>query len=177
MRQIQTKAEIVPMTREVCMTLTCHANDNEVRLMLGTWAAENGQLHRKQILGGGKFGKARGLWQMEPETAQDIFENYLSYRKDRWRLIMSEFLNSNPFDHYWTPPECEFRTLLVKNDRFACAMARLQYLRRPEAIPEGLEVQGRYWLEFYNCGGKGTLQHYVDQWFAVGCEELLRGDA
>ena len=43
MKTIQNKAELVPLIRDVCTKLTGHAHDNEVRLMLGTWAAENGE--------------------------------------------------------------------------------------------------------------------------------------
>ncbi len=171
MRQITDTSEIVPLIREVCMSLLGHANDNEVRLMLGTWAAENGAFHRKQIGGG----PARGLWQMEWQTADDIFENYLKYRIPLFEelckiwidLIITEYI---PL--IWT----DYGRHLKRYDDFACAMARVHYLRDPDPIPDDLEGQATYWLRVYNAGGKGTVDHYLSQWRACHCDALLGGD-
>jgi len=38
-------------------------------------------------------------------------------------------------------------------NRLGVLMARLHYLRVPEAIPESAAGQAAYWLDHYNCGG------------------------
>lgn len=171
MRQIKDTSEIVPLIKDVCMALLGHANDNEVRLMLGTWAAENGAMYRKQIGGG----PALGIFQMEPDTAWDIFDNYLRYRYKRNRTLVREFLGMEGIQFY-IPPDGRLDLYLEIYDDFACAMARIHYLRDPDPIPDDLEGQAIYWLRVYNAGGKGTVGHYLSQWAACRCDALLEGE-
>ena len=175
MKQMRNiREEIVPLIKETLQTLTGSASDNEVSLLLGTAAAESGLTFRKQLGGG----PARGLWQMEPGMtgAQDIFENYLRYPNrrrlyDNLTLIWFE-LDGVP---YWTPKVADLEFHLEINDRLACALARIKYLRDPDAIPESVKGQAGYWKRVYNTpAGAGTAGHYLEAWESCGCAELLR---
>ena len=47
---------------------------------------------------------------------------------------------------------------------YACAMARIHYLRKPEPLPAHDDIEGlaRYWKEHYNTFlGKGTVEEFV----------------
>jgi hypothetical protein len=161
----------VPLIKDVCQRLLGHANDNEVRLLLGTAAAESGLIFRKQHDGG----PARGLWQMEEKTALDIFINYLYYREgSRFMPLLEIWLDLFTVP-YFTPSEDEFNNHLMNYDDFACAMARIKYLRDPAPIPDTLQGQAEYWKRVYNTpAGSGTVEHYLEMWDECGCEELMR---
>ena len=172
MRRITDSSEIVQLIKDSCEELLGHANDNEVRLMLGTWAAENGAMHREQIAGG----PARGLWQMEPGMtgAQDIFANYLRARPIRYGTLMELWLSLSYPPAGWVPDRADLSWHLKFDDGFACAMARLKYYRDSERIPESVEDQAAYWKRIYNSeAGAGTIEHYLSQWEACGCERML----
>lgn len=167
-RMIDVRAEIVPLIRDVCMKLTGHATDNEVALMLGTAAAESSLIHRKQIGGG----PARGLWQMEPETGEDCFIHYLAFKHELRKKLVEVWLEIH--SSIQTIPYLEdISHHLEHYDDFACAMARIKYLRDPDPIPGTLEGQAAYWKRVYNGGGKGTVEHYLRQWESCKCSELL----
>ena len=141
-----------------------------VRMLLGTAAAESGMRHRKQIGGG----PARGLWQMEPLTAWDIFENYLKYRPRMFLRLTALWFNV-PLASPFVPDEEVLAEHLMFDDPLACALARIKYLRDPHAIPEEVESQARYWKRVYNTDkGAGTPEHYMEMWEACECEQLLR---
>lgn len=168
------EAEEIPgIARLVCRSLLKHETDNEVRLLVGTAAAESSLQHRRQRGGG----PARGLWQMEPATAHDIFKNYLIHRPRRYAKLMALMLCMSDVP-IWTPALIDLETHLEHNDIFACAMCRIHYLRVPEAIPETVEQQARYWKQYYNTPlGGGTQGHYVAAWNACECERLIAEDS
>lgn len=122
-------------------------------LLMGTAAQESllGQyLHQ---LGGGP---AKGIFQMEPATHDDIWANYLRYKPDLAREIrrIAGVLDGK------NPPA----DLMVGNLYYAAAMARVHYLRRPEVLPaaDNPVDLGEYWKEHYNTYlGRGTVQEFV----------------
>ena len=134
-------------------------------LMLGT-AIQESQLVYRMRQGGGP---ARGLWQMEPETLTDCFINYLNSRSRRG--LRTSVLNLLPLDmrigrtaQY--PSEALVRAL-ASCDRFACGMARVQYLRASAPLPkEGAIVeQADYWKRNYNTyKGDGKVEDYLSNW-------------
>lgn len=163
------RAEIVPLIRDVCQRLMGHVNENEVSLLLGTAAAESGLIFRKQL----DDGPARGLWQMEPRTGVDIFEHYLKFKPAFHMTLMSLWIDLRHVP-YWTPAIQDMIFHLEINDDFACAMARIHYLRDPDPIPDSVEEQARYWKRVYNTpAGAGTVEHYLEMWESCGCAELL----
>ena len=122
-------------------------------LLLGTALAESGLRALRQ-----DGGPALGLWQMEPGTHQDIWNSFLMYRAELTRRLQSTCRMDAPF----------YPEQLVYNLRYACAMARVHYMRVAEALPEADDVEGqaRYWKQHYNTPlGAGTIEHFME---AVG---------
>ncbi|NML16536.1 hypothetical protein [Azohydromonas caseinilytica] len=125
-------------------------------LLLGTALKESRLKFRRQIGGG----PARGLFQMEPATHDDIWKNFLKFRAKLADQVMG--LRSSP----GADPIQE----LTDNDAYAAAMARVHYLRAPAALPPAGDVQAMaaYWKKHYNTVfGAGTAKSYVDAWNEV----------
>lgn len=122
------------------------------QITLGTGMTESGLTYIKQVGGG----PALGLWQMEPVTHDDIWVNFLAHRR-KLAQIVEDFCQASHVanDMTW-------------NLRYACAMARVHYYRRPEALPAAGDATGMaaYWKQHYNTPlGAGTvakaLPHFV----------------
>ncbi|MCG8317469.1 MAG: hypothetical protein MI976_29980 [Pseudomonadales bacterium] len=123
-------------------------------LLLGTAVQESLNFTYRRQVGGGP---ARGYYQMEPATHDDIWNNYLKYRPDL-AAIVDSFVHSNSVDRY---------EALENNDEYASAMARVHYLRVPAALPAqgDLVGQANYWKQYYNTPlGKGLPQEYIEKW-------------
>lgn len=118
-----------------------------VDLLMGTCAQESHLGTYRRQLGGGP---ALGIFQMEPNTFNDILNNYLKARtplRDKI-LEISSLKEFSPED-------------LVDNDILAICMARVHYLRKPDSIPASLDGQAEYWKKHYNTYlGKGTVEEY-----------------
>lgn len=117
------------------------------QLVLGTGITESRLRYLKQIGGG----PALGIYQMEPATYRDIFENYLRFRPE-FEVIQSLR------DGRDSTGEEE----LIYNLAFATAMCRAHYRRMPAALPkEGDSLAlASYWKEHYNTKyGSGTIMH------------------
>ena len=120
-----------------------------VELLLGTAAVES-QLGRyiKQI-----NGPALGIFQMEPNTEDDIWKNYLEYKEELAEDVRT-FV-----------PEVRFKDADLKwNIAYQILMARIHYLRVPEALPgvDDIEGQAAYWKKYYNTHlGAGTVEKYI----------------
>jgi len=120
-----------------------------VELILGTCAQESAfGKYRKQIGGG----PALGIFQMEPNTFNDIIENFLKYKPKLMAKIIeiSNVLKLSASE-------------LVENDVLAICMCRIQYYRVKETIPLNLEGWAAYWKKHYNTPlGKGTEQEFIN---------------
>lgn len=117
-------------------------------LMLGTALVESGLVHRRQKGGG----PARGLFQIEPATFDDIYRRYLP-RRTHLLARVNGLLRPN-----MTPAG-----QLYDNDRFGCAIARLKYWMCPLPLPASgdLPALAAYWVRHYNAGGKGTVEKFL----------------
>ena len=86
------------------------------RLVLGTAVQESRLLYIKQL----GNGPALGLFQMEPATHDDIWQNYLRYNgalaKSVHSLAGARYINRNPDANE-----------LIGNINYACAMCRCHY--------------------------------------------------
>ena len=115
-----------------------------------TGKAESGYKTLQQYGGG----PALGFFQMEPNTAIDIWDNYVMYRpKYRDKLFSLGFDDGN----------IEF--CLLSNIGLQAAFCRLHYRRVPSALPKvsDLEGQAKYWKKHYNTvKGKGTIKHFME---------------
>lgn len=120
------------------------------RLVLGTACQESGCGRWLMQIGG----PAIGIYQMEPATHEDIWNNYLSYHDELASIVKS-------FTIFGMPAV----TQLAGNLYYATAMCRVHYLRFSTPIPEGVIGQARYWKQYYNTErGAGRVEDYVANW-------------
>jgi hypothetical protein len=130
-----------------------------IELMLGTAIQESGLSARVQYGGG----PALGLFQMEPNTHNDIWNNFLKYRSALAAAVQA-FLAGSP----------QASATLQNNDRYAAAMARVHYNRMgqivgKEPLPKAGDIPGMaaYWKAYYNTPqGGGTAAQFVGNWEA-----------
>lgn len=125
-------------------------------LLLGTAIHESCNFKYRRQLGGGP---ALGFYQMEPATHDDIWKNFLSYRK-----ALAEEVG------VLIVPYKDNLTALEFSDSYATAMARVQYLRAGMPLPPAGDVKAmaQYWKSYYNTVlGKGTPSEYLADWKAV----------
>jgi hypothetical protein len=131
-------------------------SDAASELLLGTALVESLLVYRKQL----NNGPARGLFQMEMATHDDIYENYLKYRSTLRGKVKN--LKSSP--------DADGEDELVSNDAYAAAMARVLYRRAPKPLPPAGDVEkmAAYWKQYYNTPlGAGTPDKYVTLWNSV----------
>ena len=121
-------------------------------LILGTAAQESALgTYLKQV-----NGPALGIYQMEPGTFNDIWENYLAYKPDLTNSLYMLYRQNIPD-----------ATAMVGNLYYATAFCRIHYLRVPEAIPVHKDIKGyaAYWKKYYNTPlGAGTEQEFIDNY-------------
>ncbi len=118
------------------------------RLLHGTAITESGLTWLAQKGGG----PARGVYQIEPATHDDIWANYLAYR-DGLAKRVARLAGEHPrLDQ------------LAWNLGYATAIARLVYYRRPEPLPHADDLAGlaRYWKAHFNTNlGAGTPEDFL----------------
>lgn len=118
-------------------------------LVLGTALQESHLTYIKQL----GNGPALGVCQMEPNTHDDIWKNYLTYRD----VLADAVLDIGG------PDSRE----LIWNLRYSVAMCRVHYRRVSDPLPQAgdLEGQAQYWKTYYNTElGRGTTEEYIDNW-------------
>ena len=134
-----------------------------VELLLGTAAHESGGLQWREQLGGGP---ARGIFQMEKDTYDDIWNRYLERRPEVAGAVKTLF----------TPAGGELGFDMIRdNDEYAAVMARLRYAMdndTPLPAAGDLEAQAAYWKRYYN-RGDGDVEQYIGN-FNRYVEPVLR---
>lgn len=121
-------------------------SDNAVDLLMETAAVESnlGQYIRQLK------GPALGIFQMEPNTEADIWENYICYRDGLKRMLMS-------YGYVGCASEKLYYDL-----QYQVLMARIHYLRVKAPIPDTVEERAKYWKQYYNTvNGKGSAEKYL----------------
>lgn len=124
--------------------LQLYSNDAEELLVFTCAAESDGGTYLKQIKG-----PALGIYQMEPKTYNDIWQNYIRNRRDLTLLL------THNFDVVRMPDE----NRMVYDLHFATAMARIHYCRVKEALPSAKDVEAiwNYYKTYYNTpSGKAT---------------------
>ena len=120
-------------------------------LILGTAAQESAYGKYTVQIGGGP---ARGKFQMEKATHDDIWKNFLKYKPRLAKLVLSISGLTEP----------DFNSL-EKNDIYACAMCRVHYFRVKEPIHTTINGYAYYWKQFYNTPeGKGTISEFINNY-------------
>ncbi len=120
-------------------------------LVLGTALQESNLRYLRQL----GAGPARGIYQMEPATHDDIWDNYLRYRAEL-RDVVSEF----------EVPGQDRHDQLVWNLDYATVMCRVHYRRVLEPLPGGDDIRGlaAYWKQHYHTPlGRGTVDEFVEK--------------
>jgi len=166
----QNPQEIIGIVYKVNMKLLGHARREEIELMAGTIATESHFYQRVQL----NRGPARGVFQIEPDTAKDIYENYLRYKPELYKKFMDIvfYMGSAPF---FIPQKDEIDKLLMLCDDYSAGIARMVYLRQRPPIPKTLEDQAAYYKLWFNTpAGKGSVEKYLRDWESCKCEELVR---
>jgi|TARA_B100000519_G_scaffold191548_1_gene192065 hypothetical protein len=121
--------------------------EEAVNLIYETGMAESG--YRALVQKGG--GPALSFFQIEPDTARDIFNNYVEYRPSLVEALI--YFGVDPLD-------LEFS--LKTNIAVAVCLCRLHYRRVPEPIPRSKKFRAEYWKQYYNTEkGKGTTEHFL----------------
>lgn len=121
------------------------------QLVIGTALAESNLEHIQQVGGG----PARGLFQMEPHTHDDIWENWLRHKPhivDGLKGLMIR--------------DMDLLDQLRGNLFYAAAMCRIHYLRFSEILPPENDWPGmaRYWKKYYNTRlGAGTEDGFLQK--------------
>ena len=126
-------------------------SDDRADLVLVTGAAESLYQHVRQI-----NGPARGWFQMEPRTHDDIWNNFLGHSQRQHLLDGLQELTDRPGIYYE----------LEVNPWYAVAMCAIHYLRDPKPLPEaGARMeQATYWKRVYNTpAGRGTISEFLEK--------------
>ena len=132
-------------------------SDKALALLYGTGAVESKYKYLKQVKG-----PARSFWQVEPTTALDNLDNYLKYRPELLAKVVKASMI--PYQILDNISLTAMDRLLTGNIYFAICMARIKYYRVPKPLPDkdDLQSQAEYWLKYYNAGGKGTIDKYLE---------------
>jgi hypothetical protein len=120
-------------------------------LVLGTAAQESALGTYLHQVGG----PALGIYQMEPATERDIWDNYLAFKEllaDQVSDLITDASREDKVEE------------MIGNLYYATAMCRIHYLRVPEAIPVHKDIKGMaaYWKKYYNTPlGAGTEDEFI----------------
>lgn len=126
-------------------------------LLLGTAVHESMGLECLFQRGGGP---ALGLYQIEPETHESIWDHYLKYRQG-----LASTVRGFASQHTFTRSNNYLNNELVTNLAYATVIARLVYLPIPKKIPNDLQGRAEYWDRYYNRNPlHGTPQEFVDNY-------------
>lgn len=133
-------------------------------LVIGTWAVESRLTYLHQIGGG----PALGLAQMEPNTHDDIWANYLRYRQPLGDAVMAlapaRCLSPDPYVRVDS-------SALIASLWYAAGMTRIHYRRSPDTMPAAGDWNGmaELWKRHYNsASGAGTPEKFLQAIAACG---------
>lgn len=123
-------------------------SEDAVELLLFTCANESlGGTYLHQIKG-----PALGIYQMEPVTYNDLWQNYIAQQKSMClRLI-----------YHFNAPQMSDEIRLTYDLRYATAMTRLYYARISEKLPDKNDADAiwNYYKKYYNTE-KGTAEYHL----------------
>ncbi len=124
-----------------------------VNLLMGTVAAESSAHHFAQYVQQLGKGKAVSVFQLEPATIDDIFENYLKFRPTL-KAKIDRYIN----------PDKPVHEQVKWNQALAVILARVHYRRVPKALPhhDDVENMAAYYKKYYNTiKGKSSEEKYI----------------
>lgn len=121
------------------------------QLLIGTAVQESRLTYLRQL----EQGPALGVYQMEPDTIRDIWDNFLVYRPELADKVKALQISDGIEE-------------VTGNLFYATALARIHYYRVPERLPAVDDIAGQamYWKKYYNTfEGKGTSTEYLSNWY------------
>jgi len=150
----QLKHQIIIPTLE---HLGLHS-ESATNLLLGTALVESdGGYYIKQIVG-----PALSLYQIEPNTHNDQWDNHLAYFKNRkLRNKVLDLVAPWGFKNINKSGIVNLRGNLF----YSTAICRIIYLRVPYELPDPQDEQGmgEYWKQHFNtAGGKGDIEKFIN---------------
>ena len=137
----------------------------DLLLLIASVESELGRFTRQ--LGGGP---ALGLFQIEPNTANSVYDDYLKFRTELMVRV----------DAYRVEGSLEYN--LEYNILFQIVFARIMLRRIKELIPVAhnypndiayVTALAAYWKKYWNTpNGKGKVEHAVNNYYALVRREL-----
>ncbi len=124
-------------------------------LLVGTALQESRLTYLKQH----GNGPALGIYQIEPKTHIDLWENFINYRKS----LISSVLE-------YTPSLPALDAQLITNLGYATIIARLIYWRVAEPMPKSDDLEGlaKYYKKYYNTlAGKATAAEWLEKYTRI----------
>ncbi len=138
-------------------------SENAVYLQMGTAAQESRfGTDLKQIKG-----PALGIFQIEPATARDAWDNYLGRKPD-----LSVKINNLRGNFSFGDDEDD----LEWNLAYGICQCRIKYLRDPKPLPDKNDIVGmaKAWKRIYNTTkGRGTKIEFVNNYhkYVMPCQK------
>ena len=132
-------------------------------LLLGTALAESHLDYVQQFNGG----PARGYFQMETATHDDIWDHFLEFRPELSAKVRALLIEALPRG-----------VQLEGNSYYAAAMARVHYMRVREHLPNADNplAMAQYWKTYYNTElGAGTVEKALPA-FDLASKCVLEGE-
>ena len=126
-------------------------SDDALVMVARTGMAESGY---RALKGYGEGNPAIGFWQIEPATMNDMINNYINYRSNYKKNLISLGMNF----------EKDTILSVMSNMAVQAALCRLHYRRDRKPLPswDDLEGQAKYWKRVYNTvKGRGTVEHFM----------------
>lgn len=135
---------------------------NAQMLLLATAAIESKcGYYIKQI-----NGPALGIWQMEPETHDDIWRNCDALKDAEFDYSINNLcINATGGTDF-----------VIESPMYACAMARLKYSMDKEPLPPHDEIFEiyRYYKRIYNTPlGASTFEKFKSAWFECELDKIM----
>lgn len=142
----QLKSAIKSVLSKCNMTI----NEDIINMLIGTACVESNCGEYLYQLNG----PAYGIFQMEPNTAKDIINNFINNKPQLKYCHDMLYLKGLTLEEN-----------LCYNIAYQIFMCRVFYLRFKEKIPSTLDEQAKYWKKYYNTYlGKGTIEQYKLKW-------------
>ena len=135
-----------------------------VELLMGTAAQESDLGYYLDQIGGGP---GLGIYQMEPDTHDSLWEHFIGRRPD-----LASIVRGLASQHAFDSPENRHKELIT-NLAYATAMARIKYWPKTEPLPKSSDIWGlgSYWNRFFNAND----EHGTDEEFVMSYRKFVKG--
>lgn len=151
------KGEVIePALSYLCAWNPAINSESAINLLVGIVAQESGGGRYLRQRGGGP---ALGIYQIEPATHDDLWDNYLHYHGTLQDFAVRASTRQSGVSRRAHE--------LIYNNFYATVIARLLLWRIDEPLPAAHDVWelGAYWKRYWNTkNGKGIVEEFVDNY-------------